>query len=121
MNSNRNGKVQTSKFKAMFSNRKTKSKKRIHPALFNSNEADNNATRSLKQSVYFIDIIGSLLGIKTGYEFKINFRLVCSITLLIFTWIQFFYSQLKYFTNGEYKRILEVFALYGVSVSVIIK
>lgn len=105
---------------ARFINSRVKSKKKVHPTLFNSNKADNIATKALKQSVDFINSISSFVGFSTGSELKINRRLVFTVSLMAFTWIQIFYTQLKYCANGEYKRIFEVFALYGIGVSVTI-
>ncbi len=69
----------------------------------------------------FIAFFGNLMGWKCSYDWtwKNNLRHWFLFAIFIFTWSQIFYSQFKHFTNGEYKRIIEVFALYGISISVI--
>lgn len=82
-------------------------------------QINTEAYRAIKQSFDFIEIFGIVFGAKTNYEWKRGLRFWLAISYLIFTWSQFFYSQFKYTVNGEHKRIFEVFAVYGVAISVI--
>ncbi len=84
------------------------------------NDEPNDAG-SLNETFNFIDYFSILLGWKLSYDWtwKNNPRHWIATAFLVFSWTQFFYSQIKYFANGEYKRIFEVFALYGGAISVI--
>ncbi len=80
-----------------------------------------NDTGLIEHSFDFLDFFGKLLGWKCSYNWtwRNNPRHWFTVAYLAFTWSQFLYSQFKHFANGEYKRIIEVFALYGVAISVI--
>lgn len=80
---------------------------------------ETGAYRAVKQNFEFIETFGKLIGAKINYEWKGGPPYWFAVSYLIFTWSQFFYSQYKYTKNGEYKKILEVFAVYGVAASVI--
>ncbi|XP_037034390.1 odorant receptor 67d-like [Bradysia coprophila] len=77
----------------------------------------NNTTRTLKQSFQFIDIFGTVLGWKLGYEIKTNIRFWFTMILFAFSWLQIFFTQFKNVANGENKKIFQAFALYGISIS----
>lgn len=74
---------------------------------------------ALGQCFDFIEFFGKILGWKMDYNWKSNPRHWFTVGYLIFTWSQFLYSQFKYLLNGEHKRILEVFAMYGIAGSVL--
>lgn len=77
------------------------------------------AYQALRECFEFIEIIGSVVGWKLDYGWKSNPRHWFTVSYLTFTWSQFFYSQYKYFENGELMKVFEVFAVYGVALSVI--
>ncbi len=95
---------------------------KIKSKTFHEIDGPTNVTVTLKQTFNFIDCFGKLLGWNFSYDWtwKNNPRHLITIALLVFSWILFLYSQFKYFANGEYKRIFEVFALYGAGISVIL-
>lgn len=66
----------------------------------------------------FIEMIGIFLGWKMNQNWKSNPRHLCTVGYLVFTWTQVLYSQFKHFLNGEHKRIIEAFAMYGACISV---
>lgn len=72
----------------------------------------------IKECFDFIEMFGKILGWELSYKWKINPRHIFAVSYLTFTWSQFLYSQFKYFMDGEYERIFEVFAVYGVAISV---
>ncbi|XP_037049690.1 odorant receptor 67d-like [Bradysia coprophila] len=72
-------------------------------------------SEALKQIVNFIEFFGKVLGWKCSYDWtgKGNLRHCFTVLLVIFFWTQVIYTQISHFVNGEYKRILEVCAVYG--------
>ncbi|XP_037038357.1 uncharacterized protein LOC119075890 [Bradysia coprophila] len=91
----------------------------------NSKKVDGTAnntkyeSEALKQIVNLIDFFGKVLGWKCSYDWtsKRNLRHWLATVLLSFTWTQFVYTQINHCLNGEYKRTLEVFAVYGGGIS----
>ncbi len=79
-----------------------------------------NDTGTLDQTFDFINFFGNILGWKCNYywKWKNNLRFWATVTFLSFTSTQVLYTQIMAFINGEYKKIFEVFALYGAAVSV---
>lgn len=82
-------------------------------------EEPYNDMRIMEKIFDFIHFFGKLFGSKCCYEWKSNFRFWFAFGYLAFTWSQFFYSQFTHAVNGDFKRIFEVFALYGIAISVI--
>ncbi len=79
-----------------------------------------NDSDVMKKTFDLVALFGNLIGWKCSYDWtwKYNARHWFTIAYLIFTWSQILYTQHKHFANGEYKRIFEVFALYGIAISV---
>lgn len=80
---------------------------------------ETGAYRALKKSFTFVEFFGQPLGWSMDYEWKNNGRSWFVNCYLIFTWSQVFYSQFRYFENGDHMKFFKVFAVYGVAVSVI--
>ncbi|XP_037039489.1 uncharacterized protein LOC119076688 [Bradysia coprophila] len=102
----------------MDKNVKTKKKRDTTETICCRKEDSHNDTTALTRTFHFCDIFSNIAGWKFSYVWKSNprHRLTCSLIVLI--WSQCIYSQIKFFTNGEYRRLFEVFALYGIGASV---
>lgn len=94
-------------------NSKREAKKTFDRTLFKSED-----TVSLEEAFDLINFFGKVLGLRFSYEWKYNLRFRFTMTCFAFYWSQIFYSQFKFAANGEHKRIMEVFPLYGISISV---
>lgn len=97
---------------------KKEPEKVIHPKPPFESDKPDTTTRSLKQSFDLINLCGVLLGWRLGFELKNSFRFCFHLIFITFTWAQILYSQFKFAANGEPRRIFEVFALYGIAISV---
>ncbi len=80
-----------------------------------------NDAGTLTQIFDYIYFIGNPLGWKCSYEWtwKNNWKFWTTFTFLTYTWSQLIYTQIKSFISGEYKKIFQVFALYGAGIYVI--
>ncbi len=89
--------------------------KRVHDIEPSSNSV------ALKETFDFINFFGDILGLTYRYDWtwKNNPRLWMTTFTFFFGWSQFFHTHLQYLINGEYKKILEVFPMYGAGISVI--
>nr|QGW45436.1 odorant receptor 63 [Bradysia odoriphaga] len=82
------------------------------------NDAANNTKcerEAMQEIIDFIEFFGKVLGWKCSYEWtsKRNVRHWFAVLLLSFFWSQIIYTQIMHCVNGQYKRILETFAVYG--------
>lgn len=83
-------------------------------------EKERPAIRTtIKENFNFFAFFGKFLGWECKYEWKSNPRHWLTTIDIIFVWYHEIYSQVEHFINGSYGRIFEIFACYGISVSVI--
>lgn len=73
-----------------------------------------------QQSMRFIQFFGNIFGCQISYEWKPNPAFFCVSFFLAFTWSQFIYSQFLHIQHFEHMKLLEVFAIYGIGLSVIL-
>lgn len=78
------------------------------------------AFKLFQQSLAIVSVFGTFLGADTRYEWKRNLRFAILMIIVPFTWSQFFYTQFLFFSQNNIMRNLEVIAMYGIAVSVII-
>lgn len=81
-------------------------------------EEPENDIRALRTVYKFVNFFGAVLGVKCCYDWKPNLRFCISIAYIVYAWSQAFYSQFLYTTGGELKKNLQVFAIYGATISV---
>ncbi|XP_037039490.1 odorant receptor 67d-like [Bradysia coprophila] len=91
----------------------SKKKRDVAETMCRKDNADNDTT-ALKRTFGFGDMFSNIVGWKFSYDWKSNPRHWFTCSLIAFLWAQCIYSQIKFFVNGEYGRIFEVFALYGI-------
>lgn len=72
-----------------------------------------------EQSIQFGGYFGYILGININFDWKPNPKYYITVFALVFMWSQIFYTQFLYIKNKEYYKLLEVFACYGITLSVI--
>lgn len=82
---------------------------------------DTKAYRAITESFNFIEFFGRPLGWNLDYAWKGGARACLVIGYLIFTWSQFLYSKFQYFAKSEHMKFFEVFAVYGIAISVILR
>ncbi len=75
---------------------------------------------TLERSFHFIDVFGTFLGWKFSYDWtwKNNPKHWIAVAMLFYSWSQILGSQIIHFANGNYKKVLEIFAIYGGATSV---
>lgn len=104
-------------------NRRRMSDRKEPNQVESTSKLKNNATDHLiifEQTLQFIHVFGYLLGINISYDWKPNLKFYNTIFVLILIWSQMFYTQFLHIKNKEYYKLLEVFACYGITLSVII-
>lgn len=72
-----------------------------------------------EQTLQFLSLFGLLIGTHMKYDWTSNPRFKFTWRLLVATWTQLVYTQFLHIYNRNNIRTLEVFALYGVAISVI--
>lgn len=77
------------------------------------------ASQILQRSLNFVSKLGILIGMDMNYQWKRNPRFIISFSLAAFTWSQLLYTQFLFVYNNDSIRTLEIFAIYGVGISVI--
>ncbi|KAJ6634916.1 hypothetical protein Bhyg_13497 [Pseudolycoriella hygida] len=87
----------------------------------NKTKPKMGAYEALQRNLNVIEMFGKVIGLSLIYEWKSGPKFWFSVFYLFFTWTQFIYSQVKFFIDGEEKRIFEVFAAYGIAVSCTLK
>lgn len=77
--------------------------------------------KTFQQIIALFTMFGKPFGITVTYDWKPGKRLSfwASIGVLIFTWFSMFYTQYTHLVNGELMKAIEVFACYGVAISVV--
>lgn len=73
----------------------------------------------LQKSLQFFRYFGYMLGIDISYAWKPNRKYYVTLFLLVLIWSQIFYTQFLHIKNNEYYKLLELFACYGITISVI--
>lgn len=66
----------------------------------------------------YLSILGSFLGVDVRYGWRPNAPYHFMKTLLCWFWVQVFYTQIVYTYKRDTMKVLEVFAMYGISTSV---
>lgn len=82
-------------------------------------EKKNDAFQIFEQTLQFLSLFGLLIGAHSNYEWKDNSRFKFTYALVVAAWTQFVYTQSLHVYNHDNIRTLEVFALYGIGISVI--
>ncbi|XP_037039483.1 odorant receptor 67d-like isoform X1 [Bradysia coprophila] len=82
---------------------------------------NNDAKTTIKETFNFLAFFGKVLGWECTYEWKTNPRHWLTTIDIVFMWYHMIYSQIEHFMTGEYGRIFEIFACYGISVSCVLK
>lgn len=76
------------------------------------------AYQILKNSLKFLGLFGIIIGLDARRDWKYNVRFAITKLLTAFTWTQLIYTQLMYVYQHNSVRTFEVFAVYGIGVSV---
>ncbi len=88
---------------------------RLRPAkLLETTESSETLQRSLK----FVSKFGIFIGVNYSFKWKRNLRFIITKANLIFFWTQIFYTHFYYTYHNNAVRNCEVFAIYGIAISV---
>lgn len=66
-------------------------------------------------------MFGLLIGADLRFNWKRNWRFIFTRTITTFIWTQILYTQFLYIYQNDIMRNLEVFAVYGIAISVLLK
>ncbi|XP_037039267.1 uncharacterized protein LOC119076575 [Bradysia coprophila] len=66
-------------------------------------------------------MFGYIVGVDFKFEWKNNLRFVVTKSLVFFFWTQVFYTHYVYSVYDNFVRNFEVFAIYGITVSAVLK
>lgn len=82
-------------------------------------DKENEASRTFQRSLDFLWVLGAPMGADLTYEWnQRNVRFVLTKGWCLYFWTQMLYTQFLHFYRRNSKKTLEIFALYGVIVSV---
>lgn len=72
------------------------------------------------RTLQFVELFAVIIGARMTYDWKNNKRFTFTVFITAFVWSQFFYTKIVYIYQDNIIKIFEVFAIYGIAVSVII-
>lgn len=72
----------------------------------------------LERSLNFLSMIAFVIGADMRYDWKVNRRFIITKSLTGFCWFLFIYTQSLYVYQHNSVKTWEVFAIYGIGVSV---
>ncbi|XP_037039731.1 odorant receptor 67d-like [Bradysia coprophila] len=89
--------------------------------LTDKSPAPTEAYMILKRTLQFLELLGMVIGLEMSYSWKNNIRFGITKFLTVLCWSQFFYTQFVNIYQGNAFKSFEVFAIYGVGISTLVK
>ncbi|XP_037040286.1 odorant receptor 67d-like [Bradysia coprophila] len=73
------------------------------------------------RSLQFLELFGIVIGVRISFDWKNNTRFKFTKFITAFCWSQFFYTKIVYVHQGSAMKTFEVFAVYGIAISAVLK